>query len=483
MNMGNMVISVTYSNAYVDNIGSYFMVIFGFFGLFALLLVHSVLVTINRKNEDIWIMEKVTVIEKETTKSVFKVIMKIVSIFILMISFLVGIIAAVVLLFGKYLSTFSFIGVAVPQFGIAWSVFICGITLVLFRFIKNKRSITSYLILILGIFSILVTLIPSFSIPFMIRNAQSSFDASFNPIFDGDWESQIPSEVESYFLKFPYYGTQYYLGQKPKNCTVLEHVLYFNGSLSSFEVDHEILLYFDAYLPPVSTGLPGENSILIRIHGGGWSFGDKGLTNMMQMNKYFAAQGYVVFDIQYGMYDTLGPNVFTPEYVLGDFTLDDIVRHIGNFTHFLAANADNYGANLDSVFVSGGSAGGQLTLATALGIASSVFVPTFNSSLEIKGLIPYYPGIDYHNITDPIRDPSLLVDNTSPPCLIYQGTHDGLVRREWSELVYQRYLDSGNPNCSLIMLPFSGHANDFHFTGSYNQIFLYFMERFMYLFH
>jgi hypothetical protein len=50
--------------------------------------------------------------------------------------------------------------------------------------------------------------------------------------------------------------------------------------------------------------LPGQNSTLIRIHGGGWVSGDKGGSNMVQMNKYFAAQGYIVFDIQYGLYDS-----------------------------------------------------------------------------------------------------------------------------------------------------------------------------------
>ena len=44
--------------------------------------------------------------------------------------------------------------------------------------------------------------------------------------------------------------------------------------------------------------LPGGNSVLIRIHGGGWKSGDKGLMNNAQMNKYYSL--HVVFDIQYG---------------------------------------------------------------------------------------------------------------------------------------------------------------------------------------
>ena len=44
---------------------------------------------------------------------------------------------------------------------------------------------------------------------------------------------------------------------------------------------------------------------------------------------------------------------------------------------YLADHADEYGANLDSVFVSGGSAGGHLTCITALAIANGSFPSIF----------------------------------------------------------------------------------------------------------
>jgi len=53
-------------------------------------------------------------------------------------------------------------------------------------------------------------------------------------------------------------------------------------------------------------------SALIRIHGGAWVGGDKGFANMMQVNKYFAAQGYTVFDVQYGLTDLVDLTIFQP---------------------------------------------------------------------------------------------------------------------------------------------------------------------------
>ncbi len=45
------------------------------------------------------------------------------------------------------------------------------------------------------------------------------------------------------------------------------------------------------------------------------------------------------------------------------------------------------------------------------------------------------------------------------------------------------YLDNANEEICVLLFPFAGHANDLYFPGYYNQVFLYYMERFMYLYH
>jgi predicted esterase len=209
---------------------------------------------------------------------------------------------------------------------------------------------------------------------------------------------------------------------------------------------------------------------------------------MMQMNKYFAAQGYIVFDIQYGLYDSpiAIMDFITPSYNKGDFNIDDMVRHIGEFTKYLTDNADDYGANMDSVFISGGSSGGHLASAAGLALASGNYSTLFSQNLTIKGLIPFYPSngqMKYFGIdgSEEFIDPAKLIESESPPCLIFQGTHDVLTYFGISNNFRDAYLAKGNSRCAIIWMLLGGHTSDFYFSGYYNQIFLYFMERFMYL--
>jgi acetyl esterase/lipase len=196
----------------------------------------------------------------------------------------------------------------------------------------------------------------------------------------------------------------------------------------------------------------------------------------------------VVFDIQYGLNNEsdLFENLpFEPENVMGNFTMDDILRHIGNFTYFLETNAAVYGANLDSVFVSGGSAGGQLTCATSLILASKNY-SEFSSAFTIKGMVPFYPAnnasLDFMENSRPEWvDPVLLLNASSPPCLIFQGNQDPLLIE--SQRLKNTYITFGRTDCAHIQFPFAGHGNDIYFPGFYNQIFLYYMERFLYLYH
>ncbi|MBN2157060.1 MAG: alpha/beta hydrolase [Candidatus Lokiarchaeota archaeon] len=334
-----------------------------------------------------------------------------------------------------------------------------------------------------------ISFIPVLGTPIYIRDAERVFDTAFNPEFGGNWETQISDAAQNYFKKNHFQLVDYFIGPNNPPCVEIKDILYFNGSESNFTVDQSIMLYFDAYLPPLNyVGLPGENSTLIRIHGGGWVIGDKGSGNIGMMNRYFASQGYCVFDIQYGLNnesDLFGNIPFKPTNVMGNFTIDDMLRHIGNFTYFLEAHATEFGVNLDSVFVSGGSAGGQLTCATALSLASKNYTE-FSDAYTIKGMVPFYPAnnvtFDFAASSKPEWvDPVMLINMTSPPCLIFQGNQDPLIIQ--SKILRQKYQSFGRTDCALITFPFAGHGNDVYFPGFYNQIFLYYMERFLYLYH
>ncbi len=312
----------------------------------------------------------------------------------------------------------------------------------------------------------------------------------FSEAFGADWHARIPASAESFFLPSRFVMPGYYLGVPPKNCIIKRDVPFYDGNTGP-AVDAGISLEFDAYLPPNNgVGLPRANSTLIRIHGGGWISGDKVSGNMLQMNEYLAAQGYCVFDIEYGL-NNLIPSYLpilgflTPLHIVGNFTKYDMIRHIGLFCKYLTDH-NEYGANLSSVFISGGFVGGYLTCATALAIASGNYTDLFGTGIHIQGYVPFYPGIrpaDSDTATPiELREPYRLINASSPLCLIYQGLEDSIVFPIDTEDFQENYTTHGNTKCAVIWFSGSGHLGDFYFTGYYNQLFLYYMERFLYLY-
>ena len=102
-------------------------------------------------------------------------------------------------------------------------------------------------------------------------------------------------------------------------------------------------------------------------------------------------------------------------------------------------------------------------------------------------MIPFYPGNRVNSLREIGGSPEwldveMLVDENSPPCLIYQGSHDGLVPPEVSYSYRDTCVAAGAAPCAVLLMPFGGHASDLGFTGYYNQLFTYYMERFMALY-
>lgn len=405
-----------------------------------------------------------------------------------------GLIAIIIFFAPKIHNTFFFfMSVFFAPISIFLGIVIFNSAMLLIHLINTKAKMQKILVpavVIVGLAFTSIAFVPAAYIPYTIKHAEQEFSEAFNPYF-GDWEEVIKqSGYEQYLLESPFQLTGYFLGNGNPKCKVLTDILYFDGSKSNYSVDKNIKLYFDVYMPAEnSKDLPGKNATIIRIHGGGWVLGDKGLMNMPMVNRYLASQGYIVFDIQYGLNNNtpvFGSLRSGPPYVYGSFIIDDMLRHIGNFTFYLEQHANEYGANLSSVFISGGSAGGQLACATALSIASGNYTNIFSDKLNIKGLIPFYPAnnVKYDFATQSREEwvnPSLLINENSPPCLIFQGEKDRLI--EESKLLKTTYLSYGRTDCALLTFPYGSHAADIYFPGHFNRIFLYYMERFLILYN
>lgn len=472
MMFGNFFLSSSYSPFFSDNISLYLIIYGAFFGSLTYGLLLSIFVFKNTQNEKIWDLSP-----KSYQKSYFR---KIIDIVFILIMFGLGFYLGSIVLFGSN----AFLGMVIPELALGFSFMFFSGTAIIIKDVGHKNRKIYHVFSLIALIISVILFTPYALTPVAITGAEENFSEAFGD----DWRIKIPVDVENqYFLKTQFSTLQYFLGVRSNDYIVQKDVLYFDGSKSNFIEDENITLYFDVYLPNRDLSeLPGKGSVLIRIHGGSWRAYDKGLTNMMQMNKYFASQGYIVFDIQYGLRRSQrNPDIFTPINVMGVFDINDMVRHIGEFTKYLAAHADEYNANLNSVFISGGSAGGHLTCATALAIHSGRFSWLFAPEVKIKGLIPFYPAnvLPFELGTPELIQPEQMINSDSPPSLVFQGYQDALVDWSVSQSWKNTYTAQGNQECAVLYFPLCGHANDLYVNSHFNLVFVYYMERFMYIYH
>ncbi len=360
-----------------------------------------------------------------------------------------------------------------------------SVALLLLKLQNRPGSAAAVFTGILGLICFNIYLLPLLAMPGTISEAEAEFTRAFG--------SSRPEHDQlaatDYFLNTPFSLPAYFLGLPPGDYRYEKDILFYEGSSG---IDEGLKLSYDVFMPPEGRNdLPGRGTVLIRIHGGAWVTGDKGFANMMQVNKYFAAQGYTVFDLQYGLTDRVKLTALQPllarNELVGPFTLDDMVRHLGIFTKYLAEHAAAYDLDLSSVFISGGSAGGQLTTALALAATGGGYPDIISDQLVAKGYIPFYPA--NRTLFLPVIggaaewiDVGLMVDEKSPPCLIYQGSNDGVVPSLTALLFQEKYHAAGNGQCAVLQMQRAGHASDFYFPGYYNQVLIYYMERFMALY-
>ena len=123
-------------------------------------------------------------------------------------------------------------------------------------------------------------------------------------------------------------------------------------------------------------------------------------------------------------------------------------------------------------------------MATALGITSGRHTDILDPRLNIRGVIPFYPanGLSINRGfggRPDLVDPVLMIGDDSPPCLIFHGTHDGIVRPAVASRLEEFYAENSTVPCALLWMDYASHGSDLYTHGYYNQVFLYYMERFM----
>jgi acetyl esterase/lipase len=230
---------------------------------------------------------------------------------------------------------------------------------------------------------------------------------------------------------------------------------------------------------PLSVGR--KYPAIVSIYGGAWQRGTPDSDDTF--NRYIAAQGYVVWAIDYRH----APTYHFPTQ------LEDARSALT----YIKQHAAEYETNLDRVAIIGRSAGSQLAMLAAYQD------PTF----PIRAVIDYYGPVNltagYENVPtpDPIESrltlraflggtpqtvpelyhqasPINAVKAALPASLLIYGGKDRIVEVKYGKHLSQQLRSQGNREV-FIEIPWADHAFDTVFSGISNQLALYYTERFL----
>ena len=220
----------------------------------------------------------------------------------------------------------------------------------------------------------------------------------------------------------------------------------------------------DLFVPEMS-GNPDPRPwpVLVFVHGGGWTSGDKGLSTggadvYANIGRYFAARGVGVAVISYRLQPA--------------FDWRDQVEDVARAVAWVHAHVAEYGGDPDAIFVSGHSAGAQLAARIALDreLASRFGAPAVCGLISVSGAgfdladektyelgasRGYYErrfrvnGVD----ADWQHEASTLrfADATAPPTLILYADGDWPSLHRQAELLDAALRDAGAARRTLIV--------------------------------
>jgi len=208
-------------------------------------------------------------------------------------------------------------------------------------------------------------------------------------------------------------------------------------------------LHLDLYLPAA----PAPHPLVIWIHGGGWKFGDKA---WMLYLRNLTRQGFAIASVQYRLSGTA-------KYPAA---IDDCRDAL----YWLEQNGGQYGLDSHHIFLSGASAGGQLSALIALEAGRSdveavcVLYPAtdltgFSNQDAPHGYLPDFLGgsVNAKRPEAVEGSPVNHVSHNAPPFLIFHGDKDTLVPIAQSEELNDK-LHAAGVESHLIVLHGRGHG-------------------------
>ncbi|MDE1851650.1 MAG: alpha/beta hydrolase [Candidatus Micrarchaeota archaeon] len=218
----------------------------------------------------------------------------------------------------------------------------------------------------------------------------------------------------------------------------------------------------DLYMPV--SQLQEQRPLIIYVHGGAFTSGDKNNSVGNQIFPYLVSNGFVVASIDYGL--------------LQNDTIVQEIEETKCSIRFLRVNARLYGIDPQQIGIWGASAGGYL--ATITGTTNSI--SSFNQGQYLNyssnvsavcdwfgvTVIARYIGVDAHSSlqeqeTAKQLQPGYYASKNDPPFIIFHGTNDSVVPLNDSLQLYDE-LTSNDVNVELVLVKNSGH--DFMQVGN-----------------
>ena len=222
-------------------------------------------------------------------------------------------------------------------------------------------------------------------------------------------------------------------------------------------------LTFDALVPADRNGA----GVLFMVSGGWFSRWSDPQRIVSGEGRRFGAigelldNGYAVFMVRHGSAPL--------------FKVPEAVADVRRAARYVRLHADDFGVDPDRLGVTGGSAGGHLSL--MLGNASDEGNAESNDPIEQTGnrvaaVVAYFPPVDLQGITGPNDrfpaldfdaekaagiSPVLFVSEDDPPTLLIHGDQDQLVPLNNSERIKAAF-DEANVTSKLVVIEGAAHG-------------------------
>lgn len=302
---------------------------------------------------------------------------------------------------------------------------------------------------------------------FLVRQARQSGTVAEDALVEAlglDYREQLDAAPTPADLATPWRDLVYPFHIRRDGVRVARNV--------SYDPTHGKRGLLDVYFP---AGEPVQGApVLLQVHGGGWSIGDKDQQGLPLMN-HLAAKGWVCVAINY----RLSPRDPFPAHIV------DVKRAIA----WIKENIADYGGDPDYLAITGGSAGGHLAALAALTPEEKEWQPGFEGAdTSVQVAVPHYGVYDFAGATGlksarQMRDgflaprilrrryadapeafeaasPILRITPDAPDFFVLHGERDTLVNVEQARLFVSELRRTSRHTVVYAELPGTQHAFD-----------------------